>query len=222
MATPYDPQEQEQLAQIKHFWSRYGNQITWLLIVVLGAIAAWNGWQYWQRTQAVQAATLYDELERAAQLQDVDRVQRVWADIQQQSGSSLQTQQAGLLTAKVLADQSKSEAAQQALAVVANGQREPALAAVARLRLASLFMESGDYAQAEQQLAFALPPEFAGLRADRLGDLHALQGQHDDARQAYMQAWALLEPDAEYRRLIQAKLHALGINPGVPDTGVQP
>ena len=58
---------QEQLAQIKHFWSKYGNLITWLLIAVLGAFAAWNGWNYWQTRNALQAAVLYDELERGAQ-----------------------------------------------------------------------------------------------------------------------------------------------------------
>ncbi|WP_371809313.1 tetratricopeptide repeat protein, partial [Aquabacterium sp. A08] len=32
---------------MKHFWAKYGNLITWGLIAVLGAFAAWNGWQYW-------------------------------------------------------------------------------------------------------------------------------------------------------------------------------
>ena len=67
MAKQLDLEEQEQLAEIKHFWNEYGNLITWALIVVFGSIAAWNGWQYWQRTQAAQAAAMYDEVERAAQ-----------------------------------------------------------------------------------------------------------------------------------------------------------
>ena len=40
MAKHLDLEEQEQLDQIKHFWSKYGNAITWVLIVVLGAFAA--------------------------------------------------------------------------------------------------------------------------------------------------------------------------------------
>ena len=52
MAKHLDLEEQEQLAEIKHFWNAYGNLITWVLIAVFGSIAAWNGWQYWQRTQA--------------------------------------------------------------------------------------------------------------------------------------------------------------------------
>ena len=54
MATQHlDLEEQEQLAQLKHFWNRWGNLITWALIAVLGAFAAWNGWNFWQQRQAV-------------------------------------------------------------------------------------------------------------------------------------------------------------------------
>ena len=55
MANQLDLEEQEQLDQLKHFWNQYGNLITGLLIVVLGAVAAWNGYHYWQRSQAAQA-----------------------------------------------------------------------------------------------------------------------------------------------------------------------
>ena len=47
MAKHLDLEEQEQLDQLKHFWKQYGDMITWALIVVLGAFAAWNGCQYW-------------------------------------------------------------------------------------------------------------------------------------------------------------------------------
>ena len=40
MATHLDLEEQEQLDQLKHFWKRWGNLISWALIVVLGAYAS--------------------------------------------------------------------------------------------------------------------------------------------------------------------------------------
>ena len=46
MAKHLDLEEQEQLDALKHFWDRWGNLITWLLIAVLGSYAAWTGWQY--------------------------------------------------------------------------------------------------------------------------------------------------------------------------------
>jgi len=50
MAQHLDLEEQEQLDELKHFWKQYGNLITWALIAVLSAFAAWNGYQYWQRS----------------------------------------------------------------------------------------------------------------------------------------------------------------------------
>ena len=100
MAQHLDLEEQEQLDQLKHFWAKYGNAITWLLVLVLGGFAAWNGWQYWQRKTAVEAAALYEELDRAVQASQTERVQRVWADLQGNAGRSAQAAQGGLLAAK--------------------------------------------------------------------------------------------------------------------------
>ena len=70
MASHLDLEEQEQIDQLKHFWNRWGNLMTWTLIVVLGAYAAWNGWQWWQRRNATQAAVLFDSVEQAATAKD--------------------------------------------------------------------------------------------------------------------------------------------------------
>src|SRR6185295_11761420 len=104
MAKHLDLEEQEQLAEIKHFWNEYGNLITWVVIAVFGGIAAWNGWQYWQRTQSVQASAMYEEVERAAQAGDIARVERAFADVKDKFGGTAYAQQAGLLAAKTLID----------------------------------------------------------------------------------------------------------------------
>ena len=83
MAKHLDLEEQEQLDALKHFWSRYGTLITSVLVVVVGAFAAWNGYQYWQRSQGMQAGALYDQVDRAAAAGDVARVERSFADIRE-------------------------------------------------------------------------------------------------------------------------------------------
>jgi predicted negative regulator of RcsB-dependent stress response len=213
MASLYDLQEQEQLAQLKHFWARYGNFITWLLIAVLGAFAVWNGWQYWQRKTALEAAALYDELDRAARANDVDRVRRVWADLQKQAGRSAQAQHGGLLVARVLQDAGEVQEARAALQAVVERSKDAGVAAAARLRLSALELQAGDHAAALKWLDASLPPEFAALVADRRGDVLLAQGQTDAARQAYQTAWRGMGPEVDYRRIIEAKLNALGVDP---------
>ena len=74
MAKHLDLEEQEQLDALKHFWNRWGNLITWVLIVALGAYAAWNGWQYWERRQGALSSALYEEIDRSAEAGDVARL----------------------------------------------------------------------------------------------------------------------------------------------------
>lgn len=221
MASHLDLEEQEQLANFKHFWSQYGNLISWVLIAALTGLAAFNGWQYWQRKSAQEAAALYDELERAVQAGEADKVQRVWADVQAKAGRAQQGQQAGLLAASSLHGAGKSEEARKALAWVIDQSSDSALIAVARLRLAGLELEAKDYERALKTLDFNASPEFDPLLADRRGDVLQAQGQSDAARTAYRSAWDGLASAPEYRRIVQAKLNALGFDPESASTPTQ-
>lgn len=222
MAQSLDLEEQEQLAQIKHFWSRYGNVITWGLIVVFGALAAWNGWNYWQRKQAMGASALYDEIERAASDQDAQRLERAWTDIKDKFGSTAFAHQAALLAASGLNKASKLDQAKAALVWAAEQGSDEGLQAVARLRLAALALEAKSPDQAEKWLGAPMPAEFAGLVADRQGDVYMAQARKAEARTAYEKAYQLLEPKAEYRQLVEVKLNALGVDPKAGTTSVKP
>lgn len=213
MASHLDLEEQEQLANFKHFWSQYGNLISWVLIIVLGAYAAFNGWQFWQRKSAQEAAVLYDELERAAQVGEVDKLQRVWADVQAKAARTQQGQQAGLLAARSLQDAGKNDEARQALAWVIDKASDEAIGTIARLRLAGLELEAKKLDQALKTLDFKANAEFAPLQADRRGDVLQAQGRSEAALAEYRKAWDGLSALPEYRRIVQAKLNALGFDP---------
>jgi predicted negative regulator of RcsB-dependent stress response len=213
MAKHLDLEEQEQLADIKHFWNEYGNLITWVLIAVFGAIAAWNGWQYWQRTQAAQAAAMYDEVERAAQARDVARVERAFSDMKDKFGRTTYAQQAGMLAAKTFIENGNTDAAKAALAWIADKASDDGYQAVARLRLASVLVQAKAYDDALKQLSGDFPKSFEGLVADRRGDVYNLQGKKAEAKAEYIKAYKSSDERAEYRRLIEVKLSALGVDP---------
>jgi predicted negative regulator of RcsB-dependent stress response len=212
MARHLDLEEQEQLAELKHFWSRWGNAITWFLIVVFGSFAAWNGWQYWQRQQAAQASALYDEVERAAAAGDAGRVEQAVKDIQDRFGRTTYAQQAALLGARTLMDKGKPDAARASLQWVAGNASDEGLQAVARLRLAALLVEAKNYDEAFKQLSSGMPREFEALAADRRGDVYNLQGRKNEARDEYTRAWKAFGPDSEYRPLVEVKLTSLGVD----------
>ncbi|WP_427912044.1 YfgM family protein [Ramlibacter sp. MMS24-I3-19] len=213
MASHLDLEEQEQLDQLKHFWNTYGNLISWVLIAVFGAIAAMNGWQYWQRSQSAKASALYDEVERSVQAGDLARAEHGFNDARDKYGSTTFAQQAGLLLAQAAVDKGKPEVARGALTWVADKSSDEGYQAIARLRLASLLIESKSYDNALKQLDAGFPSEFAPLVADRRGDVYNLQGKKDQARAEYTKAWQGLGDRDDYRRMVEVKLTALGVDP---------
>ncbi len=213
MATQLDLQEQEQLDALKAFWNKQGNLITWVLVLVLAAFASWNGWQWYQRDQAAKAGAMFDELDRAARAGDADRVGRVFGDLKERYPRTAFAQQGGLLAAKTQFDKGQADAARASLTWVADHAVEDEMRTVARLRLAALQSEAKQYDEALKTLAAAQTPGFVGLVEDRRGDILLAQGKTDEARAAYQAAHKAMGERVDYRRLIEAKMTALGAAP---------
>lgn len=211
MATNLDLAEQEQIDQLKAFWARYGNLITLVLVLAVGAFAAWTGWNWYQREQGVKASAMYEELDRAAQAGDMDRTARVFADLKARYPRTALAQQGGLLAAEVQFKGGKVDAAEESLAWVGENAVEVEYQTLARLRLAGLFIDQKKYDEALRQLDAATAKEFAALVADRRGDALRALGKTDEARAAYEQAWKAMDAEVSYRTVIDAKLAALGV-----------
>ena len=156
---------------------------------------------------------MFDELDRAAQAGDADKVTRVFADLKERYPRTAFTQQGGLLAAKVQFEKGKADAAQASLTWVGENGVEAEYKTVAWLRLAGASMDAKKYDEALKQLDAATAPDFAALVADRRGDVLLAQGKPEDAKAAYNKAWTLMDAKVEYRRLIEAKLTSLGAPP---------
>ncbi|MES2980340.1 MAG: tetratricopeptide repeat protein [Pseudomonadota bacterium] len=212
MAKHLDLEEQEQLAELKHFWKQYGDLITWVLLIVFGALAAWNGYQYWQRSQAAQSSVMYEEVEKAVQAADLQRLDRSLADMKDKFGRTTYAQQAALLAARAYYEQGKLEPARAALSWVAANASDEGYQALARLRLSAILLETKAYDEALKELSATFPKDFAALVSDRRGDILAAQGKTAEAKEQYQKAYKEMDERAEYRRLIEVKLNALGVD----------
>lgn len=214
MARHFDLEEQEQIAQFKHFWGTWGNLITWGVIVIMGALAAWNGYRYWQARQAQQAVAMLDAVQVAAQSNDLERVQQIFADLSKDYPRTVQAGVAGLLAGKEFANAGRWKESQASLRWVIDNSSEAGYSALARLRLAGVLIQEKSYDDALAQLSVSFPPEFAAVVADRKGDVLDLQGKKQDAIAEYRRAYDGLNEQLAYRQVVQAKLDALGA--GVP------
>lgn len=206
----YDIDEQEQLESLKAWWAKYGNFIFAVATIVLLAAAAWNGWQWYQRNQAGHALGQFEALEKAVEANDMARVKDAAGTILEQYPRTGYAPRAALLAAQAYEKAGDDRSARAQLQWVVDRSGDEALAAVARLRLAGLLLDEKNYDEALSVLDNRPPASFAALYADRRGDVLAGQGKSDEARKAYEEALAKLDPATELRSSIQLKLDALG------------
>jgi predicted negative regulator of RcsB-dependent stress response len=222
MATPLDLQEQEQLDELKAFWRRHGNLITWTLVLALAGYALWNGWNWYQRDQGFRAGALYDELERSLKTDDLDRSARIFGDLKDKFPSTVWAAQGGMLVAARQVAGGREADAVTTLGWVVGKAPGDSLRAAAALRLAGVHLDAGRNEEALKALDGLKPPAFDPLAADRRGDALAALGRKDEAIKAFQTAYAGLPEDAPYRSLVLAKLTALGAPPaGTEAAGVE-
>jgi predicted negative regulator of RcsB-dependent stress response len=116
-----------------------------------------------------------------------------------------------LLSAKFFEGQGKTDQARSLLKWVHQHGSEPGLAAAAGLRLAGSYIQTQEIGEAQQLLGSSFPPAFQPLVHERLADVAMLQKQSDKAKELYLKAWKAMPQQSEYRRLVEVKLAALGV-----------
>lgn len=206
----YDLEEQEQLETLKATWKKYGNLVTWLLIIVLGSYAAWTAWTSHQRNQSAQASQLYEEMQKSITAKDNGKVQRAADDLKAKFATTSYAPMAALVAAKSAFDANDLKAAKAQLQwVVDNGKTEE-YQALARIRLAGIALDEKAYDEGLKQLAGTFPAEFDADVLDAKGDIYVAQNKIDDARTAYKAALEKMTEKSPGRQALQMKLDVIG------------
>ena len=205
----YDLEEQEQIASLKAFWSKYGNLITWVLIIALGSYSGFMYWKNHQVAQASEASALYDQLQQSLTAKDNVKVQRIAGDVETRYASSSYAQMSALAAAKSAFEAADLKTAKAQLNwVVAHGNDE--YQSIAKLRLAGVLLDEKAYDEGLKLLATPFLPQFAGAVADRKGDILVAQNKVAEARAAYQAALDAMDKKNPGRQLVQLKLEAIG------------
>ncbi len=207
----YDLEEQEQLDELKEFWNKYGNFIMTVITVVMVAVAAWRGWGWWELRQSGQAAQVYDQLRKAADDKDIGKVKEFAGVIFSDFKRTPYAQMAALVAARAYFDADDLKAAKAPLQWAIDNSADEEFRTAARLRMAGILLDEKAYDAGLKMLETAVPSgPFAGLYADRRGDLLVGLGKTEEARKAYKSALELLGNASPLYRIVKMKADALG------------
>lgn len=206
----YDHQEQEQLDELKSWWKEHGNTVLLGFAMAALVIAGVQAWRYHQRGQIVAAATLYEQLDLADRAGDRKKVRDIADQITSGYASTSFGTYAALAAARASFDAGDLADARSRLLWVLGNAKEDEVRDMARLRLAAVFLDEKNYAEAMKQLETNPVEPMAGLYADMKGDIFSAQGKKAEARSAYQLALDRSDAGSLYRQVIQIKLDALG------------
>ena len=215
----YDLEEQEKIDDLKAWWNQYGNTISVGIILACVVIGGVQGWRWWAGRRAAEASVLYQAVSDGARKSDPAKVKDAMTTLTDQFGGTAYAPRGALLYAKLLFDAGDKNGAKAQLAWVIDHADEDELRAIARYRLAGVRLDEKQYDEALKTLDAKRPASFNGLYADLRGDALSAAGRAADARVAYQEALATLDPKSQYRSYVQVKLDAVGgAAPATPAT----
>ena len=168
-------------------------QAPWMLAGVAVVAAAFGGWHFWQaraERRALEAAALYQQVLGAFTRNDLSGGVKIADRLNQNFPGSAYGDQANLAVARVQTENHELDLAAARLRQVMTGTHDPALALLARLRLARVQLALGKPDEAIQTLDAADPGAFTARYAELRGDALLAKGDRDGALKQYRAARA--------------------------------
>jgi len=217
MAT-YDLEEQEQIDELKTWWSMHGNLVTAVVTAVALVLVSWQGWNWWQRKQSAGASVLYSVMQQAVANKDAKRARDIAGELIDKYSGTAYAGMAALLAARAQEEGGDAKTARAQLTWAAENAREDGLRDLARLRLAAALLDDKAYDEALKQVEKEPSAVFAPRFAEMKGDIRAAQGKRAEAKAAYEAALAKVDElgradgrrQGPYRDILVAKLESLG------------
>ncbi|MGO1743810.1 MAG: YfgM family protein [Psychrobacter sp.] len=227
--TPNSPNADNSMQALKQYGS-------YIVTVILLALAAYFGWTYWQDNHArvdTVAADYYADIQRLNEevslaSQNPDLEAEAQASLEQSRtqlnkdidalvsthGESVYAWQALMIKARQQIDNDDFAAASDTLKkALTIDLGDAGLKAITRLRYATTLLAAGDADAALTQANNDMPGSFEASQQELLGDIYLAQDNKDSAIKSYNNAWELLRGRQETRAVLALKMESLGIVP---------
>jgi predicted negative regulator of RcsB-dependent stress response len=198
--------EHEQAERVRAWLRENGASIVTGIALALGGLFGWQWWQQNQVERVYTAATQYQAMRDAVERQDRDGAEAMAQSLINDFARSPYALFAMLQQADLQIDAGETAAARDTLARAVEQARNPALADLARVRLARVQLADGDAQGALATLDASGSDGFLAVVGELRGDALAVLGRRDEAREAYAAAVAALDEFAPGRRLVEMKL----------------
>ncbi len=194
--------DDEQLRAIKEWWKENGRSVIAGVVIGVGSLIGWKGWNVYQEQQAIEASDQYSEMRNSILAQRIDSVVIQAEKLKTDYPSTPYASWSALLVAKGKESEGDTAAATENLQWVIDNGKQDTVIALAKLRLARIYIATSDYPNAQALLDQQYPLAYNSLLQELRGDLYAGRGDNQSARKAYDEAIFSSESgDVEYLKM---------------------
>lgn len=189
------------------------------IALALLLIFGWQQWKHRQDGKAVEAALQYQALGVAVEGKRTEDADAIAAALRKDYPGTVYAVLAALGQAARAVVKGDLKAAAADLDWARSNVKLPALKHLVNLRLAQVRLAEGDAAAALGLLESIDKAEYVGQAAELRGDALVKLDRDEEARAAYRDALAKLDPQAPNRSFVQMKLDDLGAAPAAAQQG---
>lgn len=218
----YTLEEEEEIANLKAFWAKYGNWILGVLIVTFGIFAVHNGYKWWKARSAKEAVVGYESLQQAVNKGDLDLLKKVQQSLLDEHKGTPYAERGAILAGRVFYDANNLDEAKKSLMWVVDNGRDDEFVATARLSLSGVLLEAGQTTEAAALLKGKEYTGFKGLFHDRLGDIAFASKDYAGAKAEYELAMSSLQANSPWVEVVKRKLSALPASPAAEPNPAKP
>ncbi|MEM7431214.1 MAG: tetratricopeptide repeat protein [Pseudomonadota bacterium] len=180
--------EQEQIDEIKAWWSEYGNYVIGAVVLGVAVIFGFNRYTAHEVAQQEGASDLFEVLADHIADGRLEGAEEVAAQMVAEYGSTAYAAQSRMAMARLYMDKSRDQDAVDSLTALLDSDADSSIKDIARGRLARVLLYQDKAAEVIEHLENNASSAFAGVYAELRGDAYVALGQYELARDAYFEA----------------------------------
>ncbi|MCO6504218.1 MAG: tetratricopeptide repeat protein [Snodgrassella sp.] len=199
-------QDEQEIANFKFFWQRWGRWIFALLIVLALTYLSYVLYQGHVRSNNEKAADVFETFVTQADAKNLEGSKKVLLQLQKDYPDTMNATQATLMMAGTVFDAGMYDEAIQHLQWVKSRQNSDLLQTIVAQRLAIVYLQQKKYPEALKALDVQVDNHYKPTLLETKGDILLAQKKNAEATTAYQQALNLLPKENVQREIIQMKI----------------
>jgi len=193
--------EDEQVEALKKWWSENGKSILGGVVLGLALVGGWQAWQNYTDGKYEQASAYYESFRSASQGGELDHIVRQGDRLINEFPDTGYADFVALELAKLEYQAGNKDKAINRLQWVIEQSSEQVTRSLAQIRLARLYLDTGDLASAKSQLSSIDKQHYVVEQAVLEGDIAMQESDKAAASLAYQRALTLEPADPALVRM---------------------